>query len=90
MAWWYRYVPVSDIGEAVIRALGSNADEPMNVADLEEATDEKKGKLREVLRQLESEGRVKKMNSIAGPGGSTGFRYRLPTDESASTGGLSL
>lgn len=87
-AWWYTWVPASDMEEAVIEALRDNADEPMNLSGLAEALDEKVAKLRPVAKKLADEGRIKKMPSVSGQGGSTGIRYRLPVTE--NEGGLSI
>lgn len=89
-AWWYKWCPSSDIEEAVISALRGNASEPMNVAALSDALEEKPAKLRPVLGRLADSGKIKKMPSIAGQHGTTGNRYRLPTEDSDNYGGLSV
>jgi hypothetical protein len=89
-AWWYKWVPTSDIEESLIAALRDNADEAMSVKDFQEATDEKAHKIRPILNQMAKDGKLKKMPSISDGGGSTGARYRLPTTESESFGGLSV
>jgi hypothetical protein len=88
-AWWYRHVPQSAIEDAILDALRA-APEPMSIKQLNEATDEKARALRDAAERLVKDGRVKKMGSTSDGNGSTGFRYRLPTDDSDSYGGLSV
>lgn len=85
-AWYYKWVPISDLEDALLQALAGNADEPMNVSDLMEATDEKRPRVSKLMNKLADEGRVKKMPSVASGGGSTGPRYRLPSEESENGG----
>lgn len=93
-AWWYKHVPESCIGEAIIRALRGNADEPMTISELADELDEQgqsnKNRLREAARRLVTDGKLKEMPSISGAGGSTGKRYRLPVNEDQQFGGLSI
>jgi hypothetical protein len=89
-AWWYKHVPLGELDEQIIATLSENGDEPMNVADLQEALDENRQKLRTRLKILADEGRVRKLSSISGPGGSSGFRYSLPMDEDTGYGGLAV
>lgn len=88
-SWWYRWVSMDDISEAIVTALRDH-DGPMNVADLSEATGEKKDKLRPLLNKLYDDKRVLRMSSESSGAGSTGFRYTLPVDETQSYGGLSV
>jgi hypothetical protein len=88
-AWWYKWVPASDLEEAIISALRNNADEPMNVRELCEELNEKPGKLRPVLGRLCDDSRIKKLPSVSTQDGSTGNRYRLPSDD-GDFGGLSI
>jgi len=89
-AWWYKHVPTSAIEGAIIDALRGNADEPMSVADLTEATDEKKDDVRKMANRLVKDGRLKKMPSVSDGRGSTGARYRLPQDDGNTYGGLGV
>jgi RecA-family ATPase len=88
-AWWYKWVPSEQIEEDIIEALRNNADEPMSVSDLNEATDEPKNKIREVCKKLVKDGKLKALPSVSTQNGSTGARYRLPTDNS-DYGGLDI
>jgi predicted ArsR family transcriptional regulator len=88
---WYRYVALDVIETAILLELEKNSEEPMNISGLCEALDESPHKVRRLMKKLTDEGRVKLMPSVAGPGGSTGHRYRLPSDEADDNhGGLSL
>ena len=89
-AWWYNHMPEDSILESIIMALRMNADEPMSVHDLHEATDESKDRLRRAANQAAKDGKLKKMPSVSDGRGSTGARYRLPTSEHQETGGLAL
>jgi predicted ArsR family transcriptional regulator len=89
--WWYQWVPLDTIGDTIIAALQNNADEPMSVTELMEATDESRPRLRKALDKLADDGRIKMMPSQQTGNGSTGKRYRLPTGEASdSFGGLSV
>jgi hypothetical protein len=88
--WWYEWVPMDSIGESILSALANNADEPMSIRDLQEATDESQTRLRKHAEALVKEGRLKKMPSEFTGNGSTGSRYRLPTADTDSSGGLSI
>lgn len=85
-SWYYKWVPLSDLEEALLGCLLANSDEPMTITGLCEELDEKQHKVRPIMKRLADEGRVKKMPSQSGPGGSTGVRYRLPTEE--ANGGM--
>lgn len=87
---WYNWVPTDAIADGVLVALREADDEPLNLAGIAEATGETKNKLRPIMKKLEDEKRVKKMPSVASQNGSTGQRWRLPTDESASSGALAI
>lgn len=89
---WYDWVPQSAIEDGVLAALREASDEPMNLATLSEETGENKTKLRPVMKKLEGEKRVKKMPSVplAGGGGTTGTRWRLPSGDNTEFGGLGL
>jgi RecA-family ATPase len=91
-AWWYKWIPSSDIEEAILSALRMNDDEPMNVTTLAEDLEEKDSKIRKVIKKLESEGRVKRLPSVSDGRGSSGHRYLAATadDSETGTGGLSL
>jgi hypothetical protein len=87
---WYRYVAL-DVMETSILLELERSDEPMNVSALSETLDESRSKVARLMKKLSDEGRVKLMPSVSGPGGSTGHRYRLPSDEADDNhGGLSL
>lgn len=89
-AWWYKWVPISELDETILSAVRENADEPMSIADMHEVTQEPKGKLRERANKLVDEGRLKKMPSVSTAAGSTGLRYRMPQTEESNYGGLSV
>ena len=83
---WYKWVPTSAIEDAILVALREADDEPLNLSGLEEVTGEKKSKLRPLMKSLEDAKRIKKMPSVSTQEGSTGMRWRLPTDSSDSAG----
>ena len=89
-AWWYKWLPSSDIDEAIMDALRDNADEPMNVSDLCAATNEKTTVVREHANKMAKDGKLTKLPSISDGSGSTGPRYRVKLDEGQSFGGLSI
>jgi hypothetical protein len=89
-AWWYKRVPEDSVLESIIDALRMNADEPMSISELNEATDENKDKLRQAANAGVKDGRLKKAPSISDGRGSTGARYRLPSNSNDSGGGLGL
>lgn len=80
-AWWYEWIPASNLEEAFIDALRENPDEPLNVSSLAEALGEKVGVVRKIGKKLKEEGRVKQLPSVPGPHGSTGHRYRVASDD---------
>jgi len=88
--WWYDHVPTERIEETILTALGDNADEPMSIRELAEELDEKQTKLRTVLKKMCDDDKLKKLPSRSNGEGSTGNRYRLPTGDSAPSGGLPL
>lgn len=89
--WWYEWVPTDSIDASLMDALRNNADEPMSITDLHEATDETKTKIRPIMERLAKEGRVKKMKSEYSGNGSTGTRYRLAAaHDEGEFGGMSV
>jgi hypothetical protein len=89
-AWWYKWVPSSDLEEKVLTLLRENDDEPMSVPMLSEELEEKAPALRKVMKKLETDGRIKKLPSISDGRGSSGPRYRVPSNESNTNGGLAI
>jgi RecA-family ATPase len=89
-AWWYKHVPQDAILESIVSALRGNADEPMSITELHEATDEKKEKLRQVANAAVKDGVLKKAPSVSDGNGSSGVRYRLPSGGNDSGGGLRI
>jgi hypothetical protein len=87
---WYDWIPQSAIHDGIISALREADDEPMNLAALSEELGESKSKLRPIMKKLEEEKRVKKMPSVSSQNGSTGTRWRLPSEDNSEYGGLSL
>lgn len=87
---WYDWVPQSAIEDGVIVALREADDEPLNLAGLAEVMGESKNKLRPVMKKLEGDKKVKKMPSISNQNGSTGTRWRLPSEDNAEFGGLAV
>jgi RecA-family ATPase len=86
-AWWYKHVPNEAIEETIIAELTLNP-EPMSITDLHEATEESKKKLRDACKKMIEHGRLKAAPSIQTGAGTTGPRYRLPTDDTDEYGGL--
>ncbi len=89
-AWWYKHVPEDNVLDGIFTALRMNNDEPMSISDLHEATDESKDKLRKVANDAVKEGRLKKAPNVSDGRGSTGPRYRLPSGDTDTGGGLSM
>jgi hypothetical protein len=87
---WYKWVPTSAIEDGVIAALQEADDEPLNLAGLSETTGESKSKLRPIMQRLEDEKRIKKMPSISSQNGSTGTRWRLPSEDNSTFGGIAI
>jgi hypothetical protein len=78
---WYEWIPITNVDEGIIACLREADDEPLNAAGIAEATGEKKAVVNKRLNELVKDKRVKKMASVSNGAGSTGFRYRLPTDD---------
>jgi RecA-family ATPase len=89
-AKWYKHVPAEAIEDEIMAALADNNDEPMSVADLSEALDETKTKIRDVCKKMKKDDKIKALPSVATQNGSTGARYRLPSGENAAFGGIDL
>lgn len=87
---WYAWVPTTVIEDEIVKELRKSDDEPMTTSDLHEATGETKGKLTKALNKLYDEKRVVRLPSEYSGGGSTGYRWRLPSDESDAAGALSI
>jgi hypothetical protein len=87
---WYEWVPQSAIEDGVLVALREAEDEPLNLAGLAEVMGESKSKLRPVMKKLEEAKRIKKMPSISNQNGSTGTRWRMPSEDNTEFGGLSI
>lgn len=95
MSWvnesqWYEWVPVTHLEESVLTALRDNGDEPMSIKDLCDELEETQSKLRPVLKKMEEDKQVRKLPSVATSNGSTGHRFRLPSQDNDGFGGLSL
>lgn len=89
-AKWYKHVAAEAIEDEIMLALSENSDEPMSVSDLSDALEETKTKIRNVCKAMAKDGKIKAMASVATQNGSTGARYRLPSGDNTSGGGLSL
>lgn len=93
-AKWYNYLPPAEMEAAILRVLQENPDEAVGTTQLSEELDEPKSKLTPVLKEMCKDGKLKKMPSAqSADGGTTGYRYRLPTsdpDGGAGGGGLSI
>lgn len=88
---WYSWIPSDAIEDSIVVALREADDEPMNLSDISEATGETKSKLRPIMKALEESKKVKRMKAEQRPGGgTTGFRWRLPSDSNHDGGGLAL
>lgn len=83
---WYKWIPTSVIEDDIIKILREADDEPKNLTELAEDTGETKTRLRKALSKMEDEKKVKKMPSIATQGGTTGNRWRLPSEDTGSQG----
>lgn len=88
--WTYRWVPVSEVEEAIMQVVRDNGGEPISLAGIAESLDEKATKLRNVVNRLAKDGKLRKLPSVAGPGGSTGNLYKLPAEHEPDHGGLSI
>lgn len=92
-SWWYNRISVDQMSENVLAALADQPDEPMTLRELMDETGEKESRMRTLLKNLESDGRVKSMAGRASGDGSSGKRYRLPspdTNNSSGFGGLAV
>ncbi len=89
-AWWYRWVPMGDLEDQFMALLREHSDEPLSTRQLSELADEKEDKVRKVMNKLAKDGKVKKLASEATQRGSTGNRWRLPSDQLDDHGGLGL
>lgn len=88
---WYKWVPQTMVDDSILAALAEADDEPLTLKQLQEVTGESQYNTRQAVNKLVESKRVKRMASQSnGPGGSTGYRYRLPTGDNDSGGGLSL
>lgn len=87
---WYQWIPQSTLDDAIITALREADDEPLNLTALSEELGETKSKLRPRIKVLVGDGKVKKMPNVSTQNGSTGERFRLPTNENSDTGGLAI
>lgn len=83
---WYRYVPEEALDRAIMEALEINGEEPLTKSGLVEILDEKPHKIEKSLKTLLAEDRVTRLSSMAGMGGSTGYRYKLKNHD--EEGGL--
>jgi hypothetical protein len=83
--WWYRHVPLDAIEQAVLDVLAENED-PMTIGELVAETDEKEHKIRNIMKALVDQGKVKAMPSVHTGTGSTGKRYRLAVPTGDDTG----
>lgn len=86
---WYRHVEQSELETAVVEVLRDSGDEPMNKTAISEELGERPEKIARVLRTLAESERIKKLPSVYGDNGSTGFRYILP-NENIDHGGLAI
>ena len=77
-SWWYKYVPTSNVEDAILAELRDDPDGVLNVTDFSERLDEKATALRKVLKKMKDEGRIKALASQSTGKGSTGTRYTLP------------
>jgi hypothetical protein len=87
---WYNYVPESDLERAVLETLERNGEEPMNQSGLSEELDEKSAKVGKALKNLLADGRVERLAGISGPGGSTGYRWKVANRADDGTGGTGM
>lgn len=74
--YWYKHIPLEAIEQTVLDALASNED-PMTIKELHLETDESETRLRKTLKELTTDGKVKKMPSVHTGAGSSGQRFRL-------------
>lgn len=80
---WYKHVPENMLERAVLEALEINrGEEPLNATALAEILDEKRDKVSRALTRLSDEAKIARLASKSGPGGTTGYRYKVKaTDE---------
>lgn len=87
----YDFIPVTDIEQAILEELAPTAqgDEPLNVAALSDALEEKPDKIRKITKKLVAEGRIKQLPSTYTGNGTTGHRFTLLPDPQLG-GGLEI
>lgn len=91
IAWWYKHRAGATLDEAIITALNGSP-EPLGVGQIVELTGEKESRIRGRIPKMLEDRRIVQASSSASSGhGSTGNKYRLPTDESdGNRGGLDV
>ena len=82
---WYRHVPEDELEAAILLTLEENSEEPMTKAMLAEALGEKPERVNKSLTKMHKEERLVRMASTFDQSGSTGYRYRIKTQD--NTGG---
>jgi hypothetical protein len=80
-AGWYNHVPESSLDLAILEALEINGEEPLNKTGIAELLDEKPHKIAKSLKTLVDENRIVRLSSQSGPGGTTGYRYKMKHDD---------
>lgn len=88
-AWWYDLVPPNQVHEDIYATLRDNLDEAMTATDLSEHTEYDRNKINKALKEMVADGKVKRLAALAGAGGSSGYRYRIPGADD-DTPGLSF
>lgn len=87
---WYKWVPQTVVEDTIVQALG-NADEALTKKQIMEETGESDYQAGKTLTKLVQSGKIKRMASSTGMGGgTTGYRYRLPTADNTESGGLAI
>jgi hypothetical protein len=90
-AWWYRWVPSSEIEEAVLDAIRLHSDgSAMTISQMMEVTGQSRDPLRKLCMKLAESGRLTKLPAVSDGNGTTGYRFALANDDTSANGGLSV
>lgn len=91
-SWWYRWVPTSEIEQAILDAFRTHSDGgAMSISDLHEATGQTKEQLRRLCAKLTDDKRLLRLKSESDANGSTGYRYALAGEDTGEKfGGLDV
>lgn len=82
---WYVHVAEDALDRSILEVLDIQ-DEPINQTGIVDILDEKPGRVSKALKRLTEEGRIARLGSVSGPGGTTGYRYMAKSDDEEGGG----